>query len=195
MADLSAQQPQSPQLWRALLFLSLASHCCWDRSVNSCQGLSLTDTHTHTHKTMYACRHLRAHSGYCCPSGPCSAPEVNSSPCLCCRWCASSLGYPSFCWLGTSPLFPLPEEFRKRNSSQMQMVTHAHFTCPKDFIVAFPYLPSHVGEAVCQDCKANYKPLGRCSHARLPLLYSQLKQTLSGKWLTVWGLFSYQYVP
>lgn len=68
-------------------------------------------------------RHSLAHSGCCCPLGLCSGPAAAASLCLCCRWCASSLGYPSSCWRGTSLLFPLPGklEKRKKSSSQLQM--------------------------------------------------------------------------
>lgn len=56
-----------------------------------------------------------ARSGCCFLLGLCSGPAVTSSLCLCCRWCASSLGYLSFCWRGTSLLFPLPVEIRKES--------------------------------------------------------------------------------
>ncbi len=113
-------------LWRALLFLSSASHCCWDQSTPV--KASLWWKHTHMKTCMNAAcsqirRHSLAHSECCCPSGLCSGPAVTSSLCLCCRWCASSLGYPSFCWRGTSPLFQLPgkserEQFTAPNESR-----------------------------------------------------------------------------
>lgn len=88
-------------------------------SVNSCQGCSLMESHTH--KNMYERRCLPAHSGCCCPSGLCSGLAGGSSLCLCCRWCVSSLGYPSFCWRGTSPLFQLPGEL---DSSDWKQTSH-----------------------------------------------------------------------
>lgn len=113
MADLSAEQPQSTQLWRALLFPSSGSHCCWDQSTPVKASLWWKRTHIKT--CMNASRwqmqrNSPAHSECCCLSGLCSAPAVTSSLCLCCRWCTSSLGCPSFCWRGTFLLFPLPGE-------------------------------------------------------------------------------------
>lgn len=58
-------------------------------------------------------RYSPAHSGGCCLAGLCSGPAVTSSLCLCCRWCASSLGCLSFCWPGTSLLFQPPANIRK----------------------------------------------------------------------------------
>lgn len=113
MADLSAEQPQSTQLWRALLFPSSSSRCCWDQSTPVKASLWWKRTHIKT--CMNASRwqmqrNSPAHSECCCLSGLCSAPAVTSSLCLCCRWCTSSLGCPSFCWRGTFLLFPLPGE-------------------------------------------------------------------------------------
>lgn len=145
-------------------------------SVNFCQGLSLMEAHTY--KNMYAHSQIRRHSlarsGCCCPSGLCSVPAVTSSLCLCCRWCASSLGYLSFCWLGTSPLVLLPGKWeRERLTTPMKM--EANSTCPavKILVIIRKWMQySHA--------------MWRCSHAHLPLTYSQQNQmqhqALSGKW-------------
>ena len=86
-------------------------------SVDSCQGLFFL-MGAHACKNMYegATRvNSPARSGCCFLLGLCSGPAVTSSLCLCCRWCASSLGYLSFCWRGTSLLFLLPVEIRKES--------------------------------------------------------------------------------
>lgn len=104
-ADLSAQQSWSAQLWRPVLFHSRASHCGWDQST----AVKLFfDGGAHTGNSP-------AHSGCCCPAGLCSAPAVTSNLGLCCKWCASSPGYPSFCWPGTSLLFLLPRKLCKES--------------------------------------------------------------------------------
>lgn len=95
-------------------------------SVDSFQGLSLTarahmQRHVWTRRARPVCRHSLARSECCCPSGLCSGPAVTSSLCLCCRWCASSLGYLPFCWLGTSPLFPLPGKWEREKKKWKHM--------------------------------------------------------------------------
>lgn len=126
MADLSAQRPLSTQLWRALLFQSSAPHCCWDQSTPVKASLWWKRSRIKTRMEVarfQARRHSRARSECCWTSCLCLGLAVTSSLCLCCRWCVSSLGYPSFCWRGTSPLFPLPEKKYRKSSSQHYMKT------------------------------------------------------------------------
>lgn len=169
MADLSAQHPQSTQLWRALLFLSSASHCCWDQSTPVKACLWWKCTHRKAYMTA-TCRHSLAHSECCCLGGLCLGPGVTSSLCLCCRWCTSSLGYPSFCWPGTSLLFLPPVKIRKETAhicKWKQMETSRVQSIWSIFIFS-----SHIAD---NKCNANHMPMGNTT-MHLPPLYSQQNQ-------------------
>lgn len=84
----------------------------------------------------YAGRHSPADNGCCCPSGPGSGPAVTSSLCLCYRWCRSSLGYPAFCWPGTSPLSPLPGKWEAAAYSTKEKQCCSFFCLSLIFLAA-----------------------------------------------------------
>lgn len=169
MADLSAEQPQSTQLWRALLFPSSGSRCCWDQSTPVKASLWWKRTHIKT--CMNASRwqmqrNSPAHSECCCLSGLCSAPAVTASLCLCCRWCTSSLGCPSFCWRGTFLLFPLPGE-----SEQFTAYVKLGQTLFDPKIWLLSYFQVTLQKTISMYCKSKSDTSRKCSL----LLHSQQK--------------------
>lgn len=185
MADLSAEQPQSTQLWWALLFPSSGSRCCWDQSTPVKASLWWKRTHIKT--CMNASRwqmqrNSPAHSECCCLSGLCSVPAVTSSLCLCCRWCTSSLGCPSFCWRGTFLLFPLPGESERFTAlCEILLYLTNKYDC-------FPIFKSLCRKRSQRIAKANQTLQGNAAYFCIPNKNQTQSQTLSGKWSTVWRL-------